>query len=309
MNILRRSIWFLWLIPSLCTPTVALAQLDSLSIPGSPQSGHPNNLLLERIQYKTGTLFRNDFVRDYSPFDGPGHTLSLLSSFNEEILYRQSSPQREITYTLTDKNSSVTFVPILEGQTFGMGNGKPLMKKSWGLGMSGSIGPNIVFYGKAVDNTVRGGYPDMVNGLSPQPAYSISRSYGSLGFDYDDTEMQLGFRFGAAQLFIEKIRNTWGYGRSGSVVLSDRAPSYPQLRLAVQILPDFKYTMLVGDLYSGLLDSSLSYIDYTDGSYSHYRRVVRPKYLMAHVFEFSPVDQLNLAFGEEMVVSDRFAPE
>jgi hypothetical protein len=290
-------------------PSLLFSQADSVSLPPSPQLGHPNNLLLERLQYKEGTLYRNDFVRDYSPFDARTIRLNSEPSMAEEIIYRSTSPGRQLTYTLRDQTSTVTFVPLLEGQLFDIGSGRALWKRSEGVAVTGSIGDNVVFYGKAVDNIVRGGHPDMVDGLSNQPAFVIARDYGDLGFDYDDTEMQLGFRFGIAQLYIEKIRNTWGYGRGGAIVLSDKAPSHPQLRLTVQVLDNLKYTMIVGDLYSGLLDSTSSYIDYTDGSYSHYRRVVRQKYLMAHVFEFSPIKQLNLAFGEEMIVSDRFAPE
>ncbi len=148
----------------------------------------------------------------------------------------------------------------------------------------------------------------MLGSLSAQPAY-VQSKYGSGGYDYDDTEMQLAFRLGLVHLYVEKIRNTWGYGRGGQVVLSGKAPSYPQIRASIQLLHNLKFTAYIGFLNSRLVDSSRSYMDYTDGTLANYREVDRSKYIFAHLLEYSPLERLNLAAGEEMIVSDRFAPE
>ncbi|HTP12716.1 MAG TPA: capsule assembly Wzi family protein, partial [Bacteroidota bacterium] len=144
--------------------------------------------------------------------------------------------------------------------------------------------------------------------LTSQPGYAKSIAYNKNGYDYDDAEVQIGFRFGEVQLFFEKIRNTWGYGRSGSLVLSERAPGYPQVRFSVQLLSNLKLTMLVAYLYSGLVDSTRTYTDYTDGTFKNPRVVYRDKYLFAHALEYSPTTALNLTLGEEVLISDRFDP-
>jgi len=295
---------------ALATTSFAYCQQnqDSVSIAGSPEIGNTRNLLIERIQYKEGSFFRNDFVRDYSPFDEKTLRLDAESSLSEELLYRDKEKDDELTLTMKENSVSATFIPLL-GETFFAGKGGvPYWKRSNGAAVSGYVGENIVFYAKAIDNVVRGQTPDMQGSLSNQPGYVTSIG-NSTGYDYDNTEMQLGFRFGMVQLFFEKIRNTWGYGRGGQVVLSERAPSYPQIRASVQLFHNVKFTVLAAFLNSGIVDSNQSYMDYTDGTLTNYRIIYRSKYLLAHVLEYSPIETLNLAAGEEIVVSDQFTPE
>lgn len=282
---------------------------DSITIAGSGEIGDSRNILLERIQYKEASLFRNDFVRDYSPFDARTLSLDSQSSFSDEFLYRDVAKGNLIALSTQENTVSVSFVPQLGGTYYSSSTGNPYWKRSNGIATYGSIGENFVFYAKAIDNAIRGASLNMKGSLSGQPAYVNSIGYGNTGYDYDDTEMQLGFRFSVVQLFIEKIRNTWGYGRGGQLVLSDKAPSYPQIRFSIQLLHNLKLTVLGGFLNSGIVDSAQSYEDYTDGTYKTYRVVNRSKYLFAHVLEYSPLQELNLAVGEEVVASDRFTPE
>jgi hypothetical protein len=282
---------------------------DSVTISGSPEIGNPRNQLIERIQYRDGSLFRNDFVRDYSPFEEKTLRLDSVPSFSDELLYRDAGRKSEITLTEKENSVSATLIPLLGGTVYASRGGHAYVKRSNGLAVSGSVGPNIVFYAKAIDNLVRGSNPDMKGSLSSQPGYVNSTLVTSNGYDYDDTEMQLGFRFGIVNLFFEKIRNTWGYGRGGQLVLSQRAPSYPQIRASVQLFHNVKFTVLAAFLNSGVIDSIGSYINYSDGTYQNLRVVYRSKYLFGHVLEYSPTEQMNLAIGEEVVVSDRFTPE
>jgi hypothetical protein len=281
---------------------------DSLTISGSPEIGNTRNQLLERIQYREGTLFRNDFVRDYSPFDERIMRLDTEPSIKDELLFMDAGRENEIVLTAKKNSVSATFIPLLAETFYANGGGNPFWKRSNGLAVSGSIGNDFVFYAKAIDNLLRGASPDMSGSLSSQPGYVRSIS-GPTGYDYDDTEVQLGYRFSMVQVFFEKIRNTWGYGRGGQLVFSDRAPSYPQVRFSIQLLHNLKLTVLGAFLNSGIIDSSESYVDYTDGTYSKFRTINHSKYLFAHVLEYSPVDELNLAIGEEVVASDRFTPE
>ncbi len=300
------------LVPLLFSSMTLLAQStpDSVTLSGSPQIGDTRNILLERLQYREGNLRRNDFVRDYSPFDTWSLSTNQPSSLGDELQYRASTDRHTIGLSTTENAVSLSLIPLLGGTYFASRNGTPYWKRSSGLAVSGSIGDNVVFYAKAVDNVVRGASPDMQNSLSAQPAYVTSIKVGSDGYDYDDSEMQLGFRLGMVDLYVEKIRNMWGYGRGGQEVLSGKAPSYPQLRASIQLLHNLKFTVFGAVLNSGLIDSIQTYTDYSaDGTFQMQRSVYRSKFLFAHVLEYSPVNELNLAVGEEVVVSDRFMPQ
>ena len=280
---------------------------DSASISGSAQVDDMRNLLIERVQYKEGTLFRNDFVRDYSPFDVlSSHAAE--SSFMNELRYRESNLQHRIGLSTSHQSLSATFFPLLEGASYGEENGMPQWKQSYGLAVAGSLGQDFVFYAKAVDSRIQGGILEIDGGFSSQPAYDLHAGSPTL-YNYYDTEFQLGARFGFVQVFVEKIRNTWGYGRGGQLVLSPRAPSYPQLRGSIQLLHNLKFTVLAGFLDGHLLDPTRYYTDENYYMYSNFRQADHSKYIFAHVLEYSPIEQLNFAAGEEMIVGDRFAPE
>lgn len=294
----------------ICGLSKAISQerVDSAVVIGSPEKYYPDNALMERIEYWDGSIARNDFVRDYSAFDTKTVEMASHWPFKDELDYRYNSSRDEITLTLKEDRTSISFIPLLEGQILNDGSGRPYWKKAEGIAAAGSIGENVVFYAKAIDNGVRGRQIDMQGSLSSQPGFVKSAETGD-GFDYDETEMQIGIRFGVGQLFLEKIRNTVGYGRGGTLVLSDRAPSFPQLRLAVQLLKNLKFTYIIASLNSNIIDSSQSYIDLTDGTFREFRQVNRSKYLALNIFEYSPLDRLNLALGEWEIFSDRFLPE
>ena len=284
------------------------AQQDSVKISGSPEFGNTRNQLLERMQYRQGKFFRNDFIRDYSPFDERTFKLESEPSFGNELLYRDQGREKQITLTMKENFVTATLIPLLGETFYANESGTPYWKRSNGLAVSGSVGEDVTFYAKAIDNVLRGASPNMISSFSSQPGYVTSLT-NSKGYDYDDAEMQLGFRFGQANLFFEKIRNTWGYGRGGQLVFSERAPSYPQIRASVQLFHNVKFTVLAEFLNSRIVDSSRSYIDYTDGTLTDFREVDRSKYLFAHILEYSPIEELNLAIGEEIIVSDSFTPE
>lgn len=286
------------------------AHNDTVSLSGSPEIGDTRNILLERLQYKEGGLIRNDFIRVYSPFDAWNLGPEQQSSLGSELSFRTDAQRNVIQLSTKENSVSLSILPLLGGTYFASERGTPFWKRSSGLEVTGSIGENIVFYARAVDNVLRGASPDMKGSLSSQPAYVTSITVGSDGYDYDDSEMQLGFRFGMVNLFFEKVRNTWGYGRGGQEVFSERAPSYPQVRASIQLLHNLKFTVLGAVLNSGIIDSIQTYTDFSsDGTYKTQRNIYRSKYLFAHVLEYSPIEQMNLAVGEEVIVSDRFMPE
>ena len=142
--------------------------------------------------------------------------------------------------------------------------------------------------------------------LDNTDGFAVSNNFGAGGFDFDDVEGQIGIRWGAAQLFIEKIRNVWGYGEDGQIIFSRKAPSYPQLRLVVSFNDHLKFTYIQSVLFSDIVDSAQSYGN--TAYYDTYRRVYRSKYMAAQLLEYSPSDKWNFSLGESIIYSDAFDP-
>ncbi len=185
-------------------------------------------------------------------------------------------------------------------------NGMETWVKSEGFKLSGHIGSSFIFYMKVIDNGVRGKILDTKRELDNTDGFAVSNNNGADGFDFDVVEGQIGARWGIAQMFLEKIRNVWGYGEDGQIIYSRKAPSYPQLRLVISLNDHLKFTYLQAILFSDIVDSLQSYGN--TAYYDSYRRVYRSKYMAAHLLEYAPSDELNISLGESIIYSDSFEP-
>ncbi len=281
-------------------------EVDTLSVRFNTDTHHPENQALERLTILDPALRLNDFTQTYSPFDVGLPSLDRLpanSLFLDELRYRFVQGRNPISLLLGNERDNVTVEPIVGYKVFADNDGERFSRRTNGLKLFGKLGEHVAFFASAVDNLERGKITDRKKELERTNGFVISSSKPANGFDFDEAQLQIGFRWGGAQLFFEKLRSRWGYGESGNLVLSEKAPSFPQARLVVQISKNLKFTYLLASLYSDLIDTEESYRDATSG---YFRTVYRSKYLASHVLEYAPVSSLNIVLGESMVFSDRF---
>ena len=123
--------------------------------------------------------------------------------------------------------------------------------------------------------------------------------------EYNTTEAQLSFQTGSFQFSLEKMHNVWGYGERGNVILSRKAPSYPQVKMRVPLSTWMDFVYVLADLNSNVIDSARSYMAYSSAITPFFRRVNRQKYLAAHVVEFTVIDGLDFSLGESVIYSDK----
>jgi hypothetical protein len=183
-------------------------------------------------------------------------------------------------------------------------NGKITKVTSNGLSTYGYLGKRMGLYLMFRDNTESGTYVSASNPYSPDPAQVISRNLLSF-INYDPTDVQVNLDFDFLTLSAEKMHNVWGAGEQGNLILSTKAPSFPQIKLRAKLGENIDFTYLHGWLYSGILDSTRSYNvpDVTEGFGN--RRVFRQKYIAAHMIEFTPWEGVDLAIGESEVYGSR----
>ncbi len=123
--------------------------------------------------------------------------------------------------------------------------------------------------------------------------------------EYNTTEVQLTFHIGAFNFSLEKMQNIWGLERNGNLTFSNKAPSYPQIKLRVPITDWMDFIYLHADLNSDIIDSSRSYYTHSSSIVNYFREVDRLKYMAAHMVEFTPVRGVDVSLGESVVYSDR----
>jgi hypothetical protein len=123
--------------------------------------------------------------------------------------------------------------------------------------------------------------------------------------EYNTTEAQLTFDIGPLNVSLEKMQNSWGVSRYGNIAFSEKAPSYPQVKLRVPVTSWMDFIYLHAELNSGILDSSRSYHTSSSSMTDFYRAVDRLKYMAAHMIEVTPVRGVDFSLGESVVYSDR----
>jgi len=172
---------------------------------------------------------------------------------------------------------------------------------SWnGLNLLGSIGPNIGFNLNFKDNHV--------SNIADQLLNKVSNTTG-IGFfagnDYDEVNGNLTFSWTWGDFSIGKDYFVWGSGKSGQIILSEKAPSFPFIKLNVYPVSWLDFTYFHGVLNSGVIDSNTIRIN-KNPDRIHDELV--EKYMVAHIITARPYPNLNLSLGESIVYSDRFQP-
>lgn len=93
----------------------------------------------------------------------------------------------------------------------------------------------------------------------------------------------------------------WGYGEGGKIVLSQKAPSFPFIRLDINPADWFSFNYIHAWLSSDIIDSSNAYIT----TFGTSRLKFRNKYLAAHSLSLKPLKGLTVSLGESVIYSDR----
>jgi hypothetical protein len=173
-----------------------------------------------------------------------------------------------------------------------------------GIKLYGYVFDDIGYYFNFVDSREVGGAINFTKALTTDPGVVPTKKTDN-SLEYNSTEAQLGFHVGAFNFSIEKMQNIWGLERNGNLTFSNKAPSYPQVKLRVPVTPWMDFIYLHADLNSNVIDSSRSYHANSSAISPIFREVDRVKYLAAHMVEITPTRGVDFSIGESVVYSDK----
>ena len=94
----------------------------------------------------------------------------------------------------------------------------------------------------------------------------------------------------------------WGQAESGTMVLSDKAPSFPFIRLDIHPTDWFSFNYIHGWLNSNVVDSTYIYSTFREATE---RFKYRQKFLAQHSVTVQPFKGFYFSFGESIIYSDR----
>ncbi len=231
--------------------------------------------------------------------------------FQEEMRrlnYGNLSDERWHLYSYQGETSHV-MVDLIGSMSYNhQADGTILHTLSSGIMTYGYLGNNVGAYFYYHDTHDGGSYISTLGPQSPLrplsplpsvvPSSSTTTTNGTAtAYDYDVFNAQVNVDLGLVTLSGEQMQNVWGGGEAGNIILSTKAPAYPQLKLHARLGKDIDFTYIHGWLYSGVIDSSQTY----NTQYFGKRPTYLNKYIAANMLEFTPWNGVNIAVGESEI--------
>ncbi len=152
------------------------------------------------------------------------------------------------------------------------------------------------------DNGESGNTIDVKKSFTPQTGIVINNKTNNT-IEYSEINVNLGISWKWGEFSLGKDFMEWGYGNSGKIVLSSKAPSFPYLRLDINPVNWLGFNYIHAKLSSDVIDSTKTY-----SANLYERRTTREKYFVSHTVSLFPVQGLSVSLGESMIYSDRFEP-
>jgi hypothetical protein len=201
---------------------------------------------------------------------------------------------------------SIDADPIVTA-SYTKGSGKDIRQTSMGINFWGRAGKrwgyqlslhDVNLSGKGMDTS----YKMLESGAVTGPV--LINSYSKLKTqNYVEMRGHISYEFKNGSISAGQDYLLWGYGESGRIVLSDKAPVYPYIRFDYQPLSWLRFNYTHAWLQSYVLDPQRSYP--IPPLYDSLRQVDIPKFMASHSFDFTLTSGLNLAVGESIIYTDK----
>ena len=143
---------------------------------------------------------------------------------------------------------------------------------------------------------------------SSTPGTILVGSKSENKINYTDIRANINYSFRKGNISMGKDNLIWGYGENSNIVLSNKAPSYPYIRLDYKPLNWLSFNYTHAWLNSNITDSGLSYLTNSGRIENDSRIVFVSKFLATHSIEVQAMKGLNIAIGESIVYSDKMDP-
>jgi len=178
-------------------------------------------------------------------------------------------------------------------------------KKYWsGVSFYGTLG-EFGFQFDYRDNSESGNQIDRSKKYSNETGIHILGGRGN-SIEYSEVRASIHYQNDFFDISVGKDCLNWGSGYRSRVILSDKAPSFPFIRLDIKPANWLSFYYIHGWLNSRVIDSLMSYETPLQKDSSYQLRIIeREKFIAAHVVEIKPIERLKISIGESIIYSDQ----
>ena len=227
---------------------------------------------------------------------------------NDDLAYRQAGSKlfgydeygRWRLFSYSSDLFKVNVSPII-GVEMGTNDGTKQTHTWNGVSMYGYLTDKIGFNFYFRDNDESGDNISWSKAFTPQTGVVVAKG-SSNSIQYSEVHANISTDWPWGEFTIGKDFINWGYGESGLLVLSDKAPSFPFIRLDIHPTDWLRFNYVHAWLSSNVIDSVSSYPTYRNGIT---RDVFRNKFLASHTLTLTPLKGLDVSLGESIVYSDK----
>lgn len=240
------------------------------------------------------------YLREYKPLNSNDSTIQII---------KKDKNNRWRFFNIVNSNFELHADPVIGINRISTDN-KNTNQLSSGFEIWGSIGKNKnwgyqVYYR---DFTETGNIISNNLNESPIPGRILVGAQNTTSINYSDIRASLNYRFKNGNISVGKDNIIWGYGENGNIVLSNKVPSYPYIRLDYNPIKWLSFNYTHAWLNSNITDSSLSYLNNSGRLDNDIRILFIQKFMATHSIQITPMKGLSLAIGESIIYSDKMDP-
>lgn len=255
---------------------------------------------LTSLETEELNFYLTDFGRELDLLNNVKVKKEKISSINKDQFGRYR------LFSYRDNLFTINLSPIF-GAEIGSRDNERLIHIRNGISFYGYLSDNIGFNFRFIDNTEKGNNIDKWRLFTPKTGFHVRNDETIFGFppdkiEYSEVNTNIGVDWSWGKFSVGKDFMEWGYGESGLLVLSQKAPSFPFIRLDINPVDWLSFNYFHGFLASDVVDSNETYYHETGGE----RIVYREKFIASHTLSVKPTKGLTLSLGESIVYADKF---
>jgi hypothetical protein len=260
------------------------ACLDSLSLLEAKLSS------IEKQELK----FYQQEYSDLKTFDG---------TTPDQRILKKDRYGRWRAFSVRNKDQLLQIDPVITATTIN-GTGKSIRQTSTGLKFWGQAGKRWGYHFFFNDVNENGTGIDVKRNFTPETGIIQKDTTLTKSLNYTELRGVISYSWNNGAVSFGNDHLLWGYGENGRVILSDKAPAFPYLRLDYRPFSWLSFNYTHAWLNSKIVDSN-RLLSTGNPVFGGQRRVLIPKYFATHSVTVRPLKGLDISVGESIVYSDR----
>lgn len=267
-----------------------------------------NSLSLSRTELDELSFYKQEYYYEITRIKSiKKETQEITNSTNESTSNADNDlSERWFLFSHSDSMFSLKLTPIAGYETSITGNKSGHSR--W-IGLS-AFSNYSDWFGASFDLRDKGEFGDNVD---REKSFSAERGAwykgAPNGIEYSDVKGGITFSWDWGNVALIKDYQRWGHGNFGQLILSDKAPSYPQIRLQLNPVKWLRFYYMHGWLNSLVPDSAAFYYSYPGTISERIRKSYISKYIAANMITVTPWDRIDISAGNAIIYSGDLRPE